>query len=65
LSPAIYPFLEYTEVGGLLSDGNDIIDSYGRAASYVDRTLNGAKPSEFPAATHDDFVAAHESAFGS
>jgi len=55
LSPAIYPFLEYTEVGGLLSDGNDIIDSYGRAASYVDRILNGAKPSEFPVATHARF----------
>jgi len=53
--PAIYPFLEYTEVGGLLSDGNDIIDSYRRAASYVDRILKGAKPSKLPVATHARF----------
>jgi putative tryptophan/tyrosine transport system substrate-binding protein len=62
--PAIYPFVEYTEVGGLLSDGNDIIDSYRRAASYVDRILKGAKPSELPVATHARFCCTHESAFG-
>jgi putative tryptophan/tyrosine transport system substrate-binding protein len=46
--PAIYPFRQFTEVGGLISYGNDGIDNYRRAAIYADRILNGAKPSELP-----------------
>jgi ABC-type uncharacterized transport system substrate-binding protein len=44
--PAVYPFRSFTEVGGLLSYGNDLVDSFRRAASYADRILKGAKPSE-------------------
>ena len=32
----------------MLSYGNDQVDSFRRAASYVDRILRGAKPSELP-----------------
>jgi putative ABC transport system substrate-binding protein len=46
--PAVYPFRFFAEVGGLLSYGNDPRDAYRRAASYVDRILRGAKPSELP-----------------
>ncbi len=46
--PAVYPFHQFSEVGGLLSYGNDQLDNYRRAAVYVDRILRGAKPAELP-----------------
>ncbi len=46
--PAVYPFRSFTELGGLLSYGNDLIDDFRRAANYVDRILRGAKSSELP-----------------
>src|SRR4029450_9717027 len=46
--PAVYAFRFFTEVGGLLSYGNDFPDNYRRVASDVDRVLKGAKPSELP-----------------
>jgi len=48
LLPAVYPFRQFSEVGGLLSYGNDQADNFRRAAVYVDRILAGAKPSELP-----------------
>jgi putative ABC transport system substrate-binding protein len=46
--PAIYPFRSFADVGGLLSYGNDLVDSFRRAAGYADRILRGAKPGELP-----------------
>jgi putative tryptophan/tyrosine transport system substrate-binding protein len=46
--PAIYPFRYYVTDGGLMSYGVFPVDLYRRSASYVDRILRGAKPSELP-----------------
>jgi putative ABC transport system substrate-binding protein len=46
--PAVYAFRFFAELGGLLSYGNDFLNNYRRAASYADRILKGAKPSELP-----------------
>jgi putative ABC transport system substrate-binding protein len=46
--PAIYPFRYFVASGGLLSYGIDTPEVFRRSASYVDRILKGAKPSELP-----------------
>jgi putative tryptophan/tyrosine transport system substrate-binding protein len=46
--PTVYPFRFFVAVGGLISYGVDLSDELRRAASYVDRMLHGAKPSELP-----------------
>jgi putative ABC transport system substrate-binding protein len=46
--PAIYPYREFVEAGGLISYGADLRDIGGRAAEMVDRILKGAKPGEIP-----------------
>jgi putative ABC transport system substrate-binding protein len=46
--PAVYWGSFFARDGGLLSYGVDPVELYRRAASYVDRILRGAKPSELP-----------------
>jgi putative tryptophan/tyrosine transport system substrate-binding protein len=46
--PAIYPYRQFAEIGGLLSYGFDRIDNFRGAAGYVDRILKGEKPADLP-----------------
>jgi putative ABC transport system substrate-binding protein len=46
--PALHPEREYVEAGGLMSYGPSLADLYRRAAAYVDKVLNGAKPGDLP-----------------
>jgi putative ABC transport system substrate-binding protein len=46
--PAMYVRREFVDVGGLMSYGVDVADSYRRVAYYVDRILKGAKPADLP-----------------
>jgi len=53
--PAVYPLRVFAASGGLISNGGDPIDIFRRAASYVDRILKGANPSDLPVQTPTKF----------
>jgi putative tryptophan/tyrosine transport system substrate-binding protein len=45
---AIYPRADFVVNGGLISYGADSQEAYRRAAVFVDKILNGAKPADLP-----------------
>jgi putative ABC transport system substrate-binding protein len=46
--PTFYTFRLFVTDGGLLYYGTEIVELYRRAASYVDRILQGASPGDLP-----------------
>jgi putative ABC transport system substrate-binding protein len=46
--PAIYPWREYAEVGGLMAYAADLPELARRIADDLHQILNGAKPADIP-----------------
>jgi putative ABC transport system substrate-binding protein len=46
--PAIYPWREFTESGGLMAYSPNRTEMYRRSATFVDKILKGAKPADLP-----------------
>jgi putative tryptophan/tyrosine transport system substrate-binding protein len=46
--PAIYPWREGTDAGGLISYGSSVLGVWRQTAKLVDLFLKGAKPGDVP-----------------
>ena len=46
--PTVYPFIQYTESGGLMSYGSSLTGRAHQAGVYVGLILNGQKPGDLP-----------------
>jgi putative ABC transport system substrate-binding protein len=46
--PAMYPWRDYTEAGGLMAYGTDLVEVWRRLADDAHEILNGAEPGDIP-----------------
>jgi putative ABC transport system substrate-binding protein len=46
--PTVYDWREYVAVGGLISYGTSLTDTYRNVGTYVAKILKGAKPADLP-----------------
>ena len=53
--PAIFPFKEYHQSGALISYGPSALEGTRKAATYVVKILEGAKPADLPIEQISDF----------
>jgi len=53
--PAISPFNEFPQAGGLMSYGPDVKDFYLRTAAFVDKVLKGARAGDLPLSITNQF----------
>ncbi len=54
--PAIYGAPEFVDAGGLISYSTDFAANFKAAATYVDKILKGAKPSDLPVEQSNRFL---------
>jgi putative tryptophan/tyrosine transport system substrate-binding protein len=55
--PAMYPFREMVDEGGLMCYGPNLVESFRAAAGYVDKIMRGAKAGDLPIAQATKFDA--------
>jgi putative tryptophan/tyrosine transport system substrate-binding protein len=46
--PAIYPFRDFADAGGLISYGSNLADDWRKTGIYTGRILKGEKPADLP-----------------
>ncbi|MCJ9703450.1 MULTISPECIES: ABC transporter substrate-binding protein [unclassified Bradyrhizobium] len=54
--PSVFQVNSYTELGGLMSYGPEILSLFVKAAHYVDRILKGGNPADIPVEQPTQFV---------